>query len=120
MTDFHHLWIVEAELEIRNPAAEARTRCERLFAALERYGSEDTEPYPAQAAALDDGWVEMTFPVWAATQWAAIAAGGAVLAEACARAEVDVGVARLAAAESSADLDRYHERVQAMESARGA
>src|SRR5688500_8295670 len=118
MADFHHLWIVEAELEIRNPAAEAQTRCERLFSALERYASEDTAPYPAQAAANDDGWVGMTFPVWAPTPLAAIAAGSTVLAEACASADVEVGVVRIAAAESSEEIDRYHARVQAMEEAR--
>ena len=118
MADFHHLWIVEAELEIRNPAHEAQTRCERLFAALERYASEDTSPYPAQAAAKDDGWVEMAFPVWAPTPWAAVAAGSTVLAEACASADVAAGVVRLSAGESSEEIDRYHARVQAMEEAR--
>jgi hypothetical protein len=118
MADFHHLWIVEAELEIRNPAAEAESRCARLFDALERYASEDTSPYPAQAATNDDGWVEMSFPVWAPNQWAAIAAGSAVLAEACAKADCDTGVARLTAAESSEEIDRYRDRVQAMEEAR--
>jgi hypothetical protein len=118
MTDFHHLWIVEAEVEIRNPAADAESRCERLFSALERYASDDTLPYPVQAASSDDGWVETTFPVWAPTRLAAIAAGATVLAEACTRAEVDPGVIRLAAGESSDELDRYHARVQAMEEAR--
>jgi hypothetical protein len=118
MADFHHLWIVEAELEIRNPASEAHSRCERLYAALERYASDDTEPYPAQAAKTDDGWVEMSFPVWAPTPWAAVAAGATVMAEACASADVEAGVVRLAAAESSDEHARYHERVQAMEQAR--
>jgi hypothetical protein len=118
MADFHHLWIVEGELEIRNPASEATTRCERLFAALERYGSDDTSPYPAQAASKDDGWVEVTFPIWAPTPLSAVAAGSAVLAEACATADIDLGVVRLSAAESSDELERYHGRVQAMEEAR--
>jgi hypothetical protein len=118
MADFHHLWIVEAELEIRNPASEADPRCERLFAALERYASDDTSPYPAQAATNDDGWAELSFPVWAPTQWAAIAAGSAVLAEACATAGCDTGVVRVTAAESSEEIDRYRDRVQAMEEAR--
>lgn len=118
MADFHHLWIVEAELEIRNPASEAETRCERLFVALERYASEDTAPYPAQAATRDDGWVEMTFPVWAPTPWAAVAAGATVLAEACASADVAAGVVRMTAAESLDEISRYHARVHAMEEAR--
>jgi hypothetical protein len=118
MADFHHLWIVEAELEIRNPANGAETRCERLFRALERYGSDDTAPYPAQAASTDDGFVEVTFPVWAPTQWAAVAAGAALLAQACAEAEVETGVVRVAAAESSDEINRYHDRVQALEAAR--
>lgn len=117
MADFHHLWIVEAELEIRNPAAEAETRCERLFAALEKYGSDDTAPYPAQVATNDDGWVECTFPIWAPTRWAAIAAGSAVLAEAAAQAECDVGVVRVGAGESSDELARYRDRTNRFETA---
>ena len=115
MSRFHHLWIVEAELEIRNPAAEAETRCERLFRALERYASEDTAPYPAQAAAHDDGWVDMTFPVWAPSRWAAVAAGATILAEACATADVDAGVVRLTAGESSEELLKYRERTRTLE-----
>jgi hypothetical protein len=119
MTRFHHLWIVEAELEIRNPtSSEADTRCERLFRALERYASEDTEPYPAQVAAGDDGWLEVTFPTWAPTRLAALAAGATVLAEACATADIEPGVVRLAAGESSEELTRYDERVKSMD-ARG-
>ena len=117
MADFHHLWIVEAELEILNPNPAADARYERLFAALERYASDDTAPYPAQAATEDDGWVEMTFPVWGPTKWAAVAAGATVLAEACAQADCKVGVVRLAAAESSDELTRYHGRVREMEGA---
>jgi hypothetical protein len=115
MADFHHLWIVEAELEIRNPAADAESRCERLFRALERYGSEDTSPYPAQTATNDDGWVETTFPIWAPTRWAAVAAGATVLAEASAEADCDVGVVRIAAGESSEQLSRYRDRVKTFE-----
>lgn len=117
MADFHHLWIVEAELEIRNPAAETESRCERLFRALERYGSDDTSPYPAQTSTGDDGWVETTFPIWAPTRWAAIAAGASVLAEAAAAAECDIGVARVAAGESSEELSRYRDRVRGLEGA---
>ena len=117
MARFHHLWIVEVELEIRNPAAEAETRCERIFRALERYAGEDTEPYPAQAASRDDGWAEIIFPVWAPSRWAAVAAGATILAEACTTAGVDTGVVRLAAGESAEELERYRDRVQAMEEA---
>jgi hypothetical protein len=118
MARFHHMWIVEAELEIRNPAAEAQTRCERIFKALERYASDDTDPYPAQAASTDDGWVELTFPVFAPTRFAAVAAGTTVLAEACRDADADVGVVRLTAGEGSEDLLRYRARTQAMEAER--
>lgn len=106
MPRFHQLWIVEAELEVRNPAGED-PRCERLFEALAQYGSEETSPYPTQAARSDDGWVEVTFPVWAPTRWAAIAAGSALLAEACAASKVDAGTTRLTAGESSEELLRY-------------
>jgi hypothetical protein len=116
MPRFHHLWIVEAELEVLNPAGDD-PRCKRLFDALAKYASEDTSPYPTQAARTDDGWVEVTFPVWAPTRWAAIAAGAALLAEACAASEVHAGVTRLAAGESSDELQRYRGRVHAMESA---
>src|SRR3712207_3384624 len=115
MPRFPHLWIVEAELEIRTPAADPDPRCERMYAALARYASEETEPYPSQIASRDDGWLELTFPVWAPNQWAAVAAGATVLSEAATRAEVDTGVARLAAAESSDQLKGYRDRVRAME-----
>ena len=118
MARFHHLWIVEAELEIRNPDADARSRCERLFAALERYASDDTDPYPAQAASNDDGWAEMTFPVFAPTRFAALAAASALLAEAARDADADVGVVRLTAGEGSEELVRYRGRTQAMEAER--
>jgi hypothetical protein len=117
MPRFHQLWIVEAELEIRNPSGDHESRCERMFAALERYASEETSPYPSQIASTDDGWLELTFPVWAATQWAAIAAGAAVLSEACARADVESGIVRMAAGESSEELLRYRHRVREMETA---
>ncbi len=115
MPRFHQLWIVEAEVEVRNPAGD-EPRCERLFDALAKYASEDTSPYPSQAARTDDGWLEVTFPVWAPTRWAAIAAGSALLAEACAASDVEPGVTRLAAGESSEELLRYRNRVHAMES----
>ena len=118
MARFTHLWIVEAELEIRNPATAGDSRCERIFAALERFASDDTDPYPAQAATAADGWVELTFPVFAPTRFAASAAGATVLAEACAEAEADVGVVRLTAGEGSEELLRYRARTQAMEAAR--
>ena len=117
MARFHHLWIVEAELEIRNPASDHQARCERVYDALARYASDETSPYPTQIASTDDGWLELTFPVWAPTQWAAIAAGATVISEATARAEVDAGVARLAAAESSEELKNYRDRVREMETA---
>jgi hypothetical protein len=118
MARYNHLWIVEAELEIRNPTAEGQTRCERIFTALERFASDDTDPYPGQAATSDDGWVEVTFPVFTPTRWAAIAAGASVLAEACKEADADVGVVRMTAGEGSDELLRYRERTQAMEAAR--
>jgi hypothetical protein len=118
MARFHHLWIVEAELEIRNPAAEAESRCERIFAALERYASDDTDPYPAQAASNDDGWVELTFPVFAPTRFAALAAASTVLAQVCAEAECDVGAIRLTVGEGSEELLRYRERAATMEAER--
>jgi hypothetical protein len=117
MPRFHHLWIVEVELEIRNPSGGHESRCERMFESLARYASEDTSPYPSQIASTDDGWLELTFPVWAATQWAAIAAGAAVLSEACARADVEAGVVRMAAGESSEQLLKYRDRVREMETA---
>ena len=114
---FHHLWIVEAELEIKNPAADREKRCERMFDALARYASEETSPYPSQVASTDDGWLELTFPVWAPSQWAAVAAGATVLSDACARSDVQAGVVRMAAAESSDQLKTYRDRVREMETA---
>ncbi len=115
MTDFHHLWIVEAELEVCNPAPGDEARGDRIFEALERYGSDDTEPYPVQCRRSDDGWLEITFPVWAATRFAALAAGSALLSEACARAAADVGVLRLTVGESATEIEGYRERFQQME-----
>jgi hypothetical protein len=113
MTRFHHTWIVEVELEVKNPNG----RGQRIFDALASYGCEDTEPYPVQATREDDRWLEVSFPVWAPTQWAAIAAGSSLLADACARAGAEVGVVRVAAAESSRQHEIYRERVREMESA---
>jgi hypothetical protein len=112
---FHHLWIVEAELEIRNPSAEHDTRCEAIFEGLSQYASDETEPYPTQVARNDDGWLEVTFPVWAPTRWAAMSAGATVLAEVCNTAGTDVGVARLAVGESSEELAAYRNRIHVME-----
>lgn len=117
MPRFHHLWIVEAELEIRNPAPAPDARCERLYEALAAYASEETEPYPSQIASRDDGWMELTFPVWAPNQWAAVAAGSTVLAECCAVCGVEPGVVRLAAAESSQQLSEYRNRTRGLEAA---
>ena len=117
MPGFHHLWIVEAELEVRNPAGDD-PRCERLFEALDKFAGEETSPYPTQAAREDDGWVEVTFPVWAATRLAAIASGAALLAETCAGSGVEVGVARLTAGESSEELLRYRDRTRNIEASR--
>jgi hypothetical protein len=88
-----------------------------VYDALARYATEETTPYPSQIASTDDGWLELTFPVWAATQWAAVAAGATVLAEACARADVEPGIVRLAAGESSEELLKYRGRVREMETA---
>ena len=112
---FHHLWIVEAELEVCNPAPGGEARGERIFDALMRYASDETEPYPVKSQRSDDGWLEITFPVWAATRFAAVAAGSALLAEACAHAAADAGVLRLTVGESSAEIEAYRERFHEME-----
>ena len=104
-------------MEIRNPAPAPDNHCDRMFEALAAYASEDTEPYPSQIASTDDGWMELRFPVWAPNQWAAVAAGSTVLAEACARCDVEPGVVRLAAGESSKALGGYRDRVRHMETA---
>ena len=117
MPGFHHLWIVEAELEVRNPTGDD-PRSARLLEALEKYAREETAPYPTQAAREDDGWLEVTFPVWAPTRWAAIASGASLLAETCAGSGLDVGVARLTAGESSEELLRYRDRTRDLEAGR--
>ena len=117
MPGFHHLWIVEAELEVQNPAGDD-PRCERLFEALSTFAGEETSPYPTQAVLEDDGWVEVTFPVFAPTRFAAIASGAALLAQACAGSGVDVGVSRLTAGESSEELLRYRDRTRGLEATR--
>jgi hypothetical protein len=113
MSRFHHTWIVEVELEVTNP----EHRAQRIFDALAEYGCEDTEPYPLQTTREDDRWLEVSFPVWAPTQWSAIAAGSAMLADACARAGAEVGVVRVGAAESARAHETYRERVRDMETA---
>jgi len=113
MTRFHHAWIVEVELEVKNP----EDRAQRIFDALATYGCEDTEPYPVQATREDDRWLEVSFPVWAPTQWAAVAAGASMLSEACAVAGAEVGVVKVGAAESSREHEVYRERVRDMEAA---
>jgi hypothetical protein len=127
MPRFHQLWIVDVELEIRNPApgerppdpvaAEVADRscAGRIYDALSRYASEETSPYPAKAVREDDGWLEVTFPVWAATRFAALAAGATILAEACGQAGADTGVVRLAIGESAEELHGYRSRVHEME-----
>jgi hypothetical protein len=112
---FHHLWIVEAELEVRNPAPGGDARGQRIFEALMRYATDDTEPYPVHCQRTDDGWVEITFPVFAATRFSAMAAGSALLAEACTHAEADVGVVRLTAGESTNEIEAYRDRFHQME-----
>ena len=115
MPRFHHLWIVEAELEVTNPASAGEARGDRISEALERYASDETEPYPLQCRSTDDGWLELTFPVWAATRFAALAAGSALLSEASAHAAADIGVVRLTAGESGSEIENYRERFQEME-----
>ena len=112
---FHHLWIVEAELEVTNPAPGDETRGDRIYDALMRYASDETEPYPVQCQRSDDGWLEITFPVWAASRFAALAAGSALLSEACARAAADIGIVRMTAGESANEIEDYRERFQQME-----
>src|SRR4051812_30148964 len=116
MSRFHQLWIVDAELEIRNPAPDADNSCgARIFEALEAYASDESAPYPAQVVREDDRWAEVTFPVWAPSRFAALAAGATVLAEACGRAAADTGVLRMAAGESVEELHEYRGRVHQME-----
>jgi hypothetical protein len=108
---FHHLWIVEAELELPQQGAPA----DAIFEALLRYATDDTEPYPVQCQRTDGGWLELTFPVFAPSRFAAVAAGSALLSEACARAGAEVGVVRLTAGESTNEIEAYRERFQQME-----
>jgi hypothetical protein len=116
MPHFHHLWVVDAELEIANPAPDAEVLCgERIFSALSRYATEDVSPYPASVVRSDDSWLEVTFPVWAPTRFAAVSAGAAVLAEVCASAEAQMGVVRLAVGESADELHGYRHRMREME-----
>ena len=115
MPRFHHLWIVEAELELRNPDPGETARSERIFEAMLRYASGDTEPYPVQCRRNDDGWLEITFPVFAANPFAALASGSALLSEACAHADAAVGVVRLTVGESGHEIEGYRERFQRME-----
>jgi hypothetical protein len=117
VTRFHHTWIVEVELEVANPCGQdgPDSRAQRIFQALATYASEETDPYPAQVTREDDCWLEVSFPVWAPSQWAAIAAGAAMLSEACAKAHADIGIVRIAAAESSREHLGYKERVRDME-----
>jgi hypothetical protein len=114
---FHHTWIVEVELEITNPGRRdgAESRAQRIFEALAAHASEETDPYPAQVTRDDDCWLEVSFPVWASSQWAAIAAGAAMLSDACAKADAEIGIVRVAAAESSREHLGYKERVRGME-----
>src|SRR3954454_7725355 len=118
MSRFHHLWVVDAELEIRNPApGEDVSWGERIFEALSRYASDESDPYPAQVVREDDRWAELTFPVWAPTRFAAAAAGSAVLGEVCAAAGVSTGIVRLAVGASADELHAYRSRMHAMEEA---
>lgn len=115
MARFHHLWVVQAEMEIRNPEPERESRCERVYAALARFASDETEPYPTQVGTTDDGWLQIDFPVWAPTRWAAVAAGATILSEVCAVADVNAGVVRMGAGESADELKSYRTRVHDME-----
>jgi hypothetical protein len=126
MPRFHHLWIVDVELELRNPAPQNRpgetlaadgdrSCAGRIYDALSRYATEESAPYPAEVVREDDRWLEVSFPVWAATRFAALAAGAAILAEACAHAGADTGVVRLAIGESAEELREYRGRVHEME-----
>jgi hypothetical protein len=116
MSRFHQLWVVDAELEIRNPAPDEESSCgARIFEALEAYASEESAPYPAQVVREDDRWAEVTFPVWAPSRFAALAAGAMVLAEVCGRAQTETAVVRLAVGESAAELHGYRSRMHDQE-----
>ena len=116
MPRFHHLWIVEAELEVTNPAPDGDSRGDRIYEALMRFASEETEPYPLQCQRNDDGWLELTFPVFAPTPFGALASASALLAGACADADADVPVVRMTVGESTNEIEGYRERFQQMES----
>jgi hypothetical protein len=116
MSHFHHLWVIDAEIEITNPAPEAPASCgDRIVDALSRYAHEDSHPYPASVIRTDDCWVEVTFPIWAPSQFAALSAGATVLAEVCATADAQTSIVRLAAGESADELHRYRHRMRQME-----
>ena len=115
MPRFHHLWIVEAELEVTNPTREGEARGDRIYEALMRYASDETEPYPLQCRRNDDGWLELTFPVFGATRFAALAAAATLLAEACVDADAGIGVVRMTAGESTTEIEGYRDRFQQME-----
>jgi hypothetical protein len=116
MSHFHHLWVVDAELEIANPAPGSAASCgARVVEALSRFAHEDSAPYPASVIRADDCWLEVTFPVWAPTRFAALSAGASVLAEVCASAEARPGVVRLAVGESAEELHGYWQRMRDME-----
>lgn len=112
---FHHLWIVEAELEVTNPAPGAEARGDRIYEALLRFASDETEPYPLQSRRNDDGWLELTFPVFAPTPFGALAAASTLLSGACADAGASVGVVRLTVGESTNEIEAYRDRFQQME-----
>ena len=115
MPRFHHLWIVEAELELTNPAPEGDARGDRIYEALVQFASDETEPYPLQCRRNDDGWLEIAFPVFAPTPFGALASASSVLAGACAEAGAEVGVARLTVGESTNEIEGYRDRFQQME-----
>src|SRR3954452_16697543 len=119
MSRFHQLWIVDAELEIRNPAPDADNSCgARIFEALEAYASDESAPYPAQGGGQGATWGgggALTLPVCAPGRFAALAAGATVLAEVCGRAETETAVVRLAVGESAAELHGYRSRMHDQE-----
>jgi hypothetical protein len=116
MPHFHHLWVIDAEFEIANPAPEASaSRGDRIVDALSRYAHEDSSPYPASVIRADDCWVEVTFPIWAPSRFAALSAGASVLAEVCASAGAQTSVVRLAAGESADELHGYRRRMHDQE-----
>ena len=116
MTRFHQLWIVDAEVEISNPEPDNDPSCGgRIYDALSRHATDESAPYPAQVVRADDRWLQVTFPVWAPTRFAAIAAGATVLAQACGLAAAETGVVRIGAGESVDELHQYRSRMHEME-----